>query len=108
MTQEAISEERASMVGDLFLKNTHAFRDAHHDHLHQIDLHEDENLVQCAENVPHRRHVNPFCLVVAHYVHLVTLGSLSVQNESASEDGQRTQNSKNDVNVKQTSGLFRE
>ena len=86
--------EHALVVGDA---NKHNLRD--------VDLHEDEELVKCAENVADARHVDPLVAVQAEQVLSVALNLLPVYDKVASSYSQNGADSEEDVGPEQEPSL---
>ena len=78
------------MICDFLLENAHSFWNSDHYNLHQIDLHQNENLVQRAEYIPHRSHIDPLSPIVAQNVNLMSLSPLPIQDKTTSQYCQST------------------
>ena len=78
-------------------EEAHSVGDADQDNLRDVDLHEDEELVESAEDVADARHVDPFVSVQAEQVLAHALHLLPVDDEVAGGDRQDRADAEEDV-----------
>ena len=90
------------------LEDAHVARDTDEDVLRDVDLHQDEELVEGAENVANGTQVDPFSSVHAKQVlHRIGVG-LFVQDEVSSSDCENRDDSEDKVANKEALSLLLE
>ena len=86
-------------------EEAHSVGDSDQDNLRDVDLHEDEELVESAEDVADARHVDPLVSVQAEQVLSLALHLLPVDDEVAGGDRQDRADAEEDVGTEKESRL---
>ena len=93
---------------DILVKDAHVSWDSNHDILSDIDLHQNEELVERAEDITNRAQVNPFVSVYAEQVLFIALFIRAVDNEVATGHGQQRESAESKVGDEEALRLLQE
>ena len=102
------SSHAVEEVDFLLVEHSHVARDTHEDILSDVDLHQDQELVECAEDVAHNRHVDPLVSVHAQQVLFLLTLLLFVDDEVANCDSGHRDEAKDEVTDHEALGLLLE
>ena len=93
-------------MNNVLIKDAHVARDSNHDILSDIDLHQNKELVERAEDITNRAQIDPFITVKAEQVLFVTCLLRAVNDEIADSHCQNWKSAESKVGNEETLWLL--
>lgn len=106
--EELVTHLMLQIVGHVRLEEPESIWKADEDELGDVDLHEDEELMKCTEDVADRGHVDPFVAVEAEKMLVRAWLHLLVNDEVAGGDSKHREHTEEDVGDEEELGLLLE